>query len=908
MKKIFVFVLLCVLTIFQAQAVLKEKDLFQTLGVLRSELQQAYNEQQMMMARFEKRNMDQHTRLIQIMQQSNQIALMLYSQNADFTFDMTYACQAATEQYHKLKSYHAPYNKIIERLNAEIERYDALIQTLKRLPPRMMSDSDFVQIPDSIRQRLPKMMLDTTGKNLYILDKQGLEDRAACVEYATALRDNYKKMLENVEMDQEHYERVTKRVEKLNAYALSKYEHIQKNIFVNGGENYFQTIKRFRMHYLIAKKDVDDKYKPFKRNSEWRGPVILGISIFMLFYIMVASLLSYVIMRWLLPRKWRIFFADNKKRPFITIACGVAIFAISITIAKFFVTQNFVLMAIRLMILYAWLVEVILVSLLIRLSSDQIRAGVRSYTPFLVMAFIVIVFRIILIPNNLVNLIYPPILLVFTFLQFFVIKRKITKLPDSDMVYTVISLIVMIVSCVAAWFGFVLLAVQIMVWWALQLAAIQTITCFYDLAKMYESHRLPKKIARKQGETIDNKEELEKQFKKLQPKMIKGEYIGQTWFYDFLFKALLPILAILSVPFCVYWAADIFEMAPVCRKIFQYVFLNKPGIIQLSLYKICLTLELFFLFRYLNYAIRAFYQMLKKRRKKNEIRSQGNSTLAYNVISILVWGLYVLLCMMILEVSGKGISIVMAGLATGLGFAMKDLLENFIYGITLMTGRLRVGDYIECDGVQGKVDSINYQSTQLVTLDGSVIAFQNATLFSKNFKNLTRNHGYVLVKIPVGVAYGVNVENVRKMLLRDLQPLITKNSAGKYLVDNKQGFQVVFDDFGESSVDLYVVCWVLVEEKAAFIAKVKEVIYNTLNKNKIEIPFPQRDVYVRHVEMPSAKTKAKKAEASIPETTPEVNDTTSPAEKKTDAPKKRGRKPKKQVETNQNVNNDKQSV
>ena len=909
MKKIFVFVLLCVLTIFQAQAVLKEKDLFQTLGVLRAELQQAYNEQQMMMARFEKRNTDQHTNLIRMMQQSNQIALMLYSQNADFTFDMAYACQAATEQYHTLKKYHAPYNKIKERLNSEIERYDALIQTLRRLPPRMMSDSDFVQIPDSIRQRMPKMLLDTAGKNLYILDKQGLEDRAACVEYATALRDNYKKMLENVEKDQEHYEHVSKRVEKLNAYALSKYEHIQKNIFVNGGENYFQTIKRFRMHYLIAKKDVDDKYKPFKRTSEWRGPVILGISIFMLFYILVASLLSYVIMRWLLPRKWRIFFADNKKRPFITIACGVAIFAISITIAKFFVTQNFVQMAIRLMIFYAWLMEVILVSLLIRLSSDQIRAGVRSYTPFIVMAFIVIVFRIILIPNNLVNLIYPPLLLVFTIWQFFVIKKKIAKLPDSDMIYTVISLIVMIVSCVASWFGFVLLAVQIMLWWALQLAAIQTITCFFDLAKLYESRRLPKKIAKDRGEEITSKEDLEKQFKKLQPKMAKGEYIGQTWFYDFLFKALLPIMAVLSVPFSIYWAANIFEMASVCRKIFMYVFLNKPGIIQLSLYKICLVLELFFLFRYLNYAIRAFYQMLKKRRKKNsEIRTQGNSTLAYNVISILVWGLYVLLCMMILEVSGKGISIVMAGLATGLGFAMKDLLENFIYGITLMTGRLRVGDYIECDGVQGKVDSINYQSTQLVTLDGSVIAFQNATLFSKNFKNLTRNHGYVLVKIPVGVAYGVNVENVRKMLLRDLQPLITKNAASKYLVDNKQGFQVIFDDFGESSVDLYVVCWVLVEEKAAFIAKVKEVIYNTLNKNKIEIPFPQRDVYVRHVEMPSTKTKTKKAESPIQETEPEVKDEIVVAEMKTGTPKKRDRKPKKNMETNQNVNNDKQSV
>ena len=192
----------------------------------------------------------------------------------------------------------------------------------------------------------------------------------------------------------------------------------------------------------------------------------------------------------------------------------------------------------------------------------------------------------------------------------------------------------------------------------------------------------------------------------------------------------------------------------------------------------------------------------------------------------------------------------MAGLATGLGFAMKDLLENFVYGIILMTGRLRVGDYIECDGVQGKVESINYQSTQLITLDGCVIAFQNATLFSKTFKNLTRNHGYVLVKVPVGVAYGVNVENVRQMLVENLQPLATKNEAGKSIIDSKQGFSVVFNDFGESSVDLFVVCWVLVEEKAGFIPKVKEIIYNTLNANNIEIPFPQRDIYVRHLEMP----------------------------------------------------------
>ncbi len=857
MKKIIILIAISVMTVFQAHAVLKEKDLQQTLGVLRGELELAYNEQQAIMARFEKRNADQHARLIGMLQKSNQIALMLYSQNSDFTFDMAYACQAATEQYRSLKMYHAPYDKMIERINAEIERYDALIKTLQRLPPRVMPDSLVEQMADSLRALMPKIVLDTAAKNLYILDKQGLEDRAACLEYATALRDNYVKMLESVVLDQEHYEKVTERVSKLNAYALAKYDGIQKSIFVNGGDSYFKTLKRFRIHYLIAKKDVDDKYRPFRQKSEWRGPVILGISLFMLVYIVLASFLSYVIMRWLLPKKWRRYFDDKNKLLFMTIACGVAIFAISISIARFFVTQNFVLMAIRLMTFFAWLVEVILISLLIRLDDKQIRAGVRSYTPFIIMAFLVVVFRIILIPNNLVNLIYPPLLLIFTGWQFFVMKRKIAKLPDSDMVYTVISLIVMIVACVASWLGFVLLAVQIMLWWMIQLAAIQTITCLYDLAKMYEKRRLTRKIAEEKNENLKNKEDVEKYFKKIQPKMVKGEYISQTWFYDFLFKALLPIMAILSVPASVYWATRLFEMSAICRKIFLFVFLNKPGIIELSLFKICLVLELFFLFRYLNYATHAFYQWLRKRRKK-DLQGPGNAALVNNVITILVWGFYVIAAMMIFKVSGKGISIVMAGLATGLGFAMKDLLENFIYGISLMTGRLRVGDYIECDGVQGKVESINYQSTQLVTLDGSVIAFQNATLFSKNFKNLTRNHGYVLVKIPVGVAYGVNVDKVRQMLIKELSPLVTKNAAGKYPIDKKQGFQVVFNDFGESSVDLFVVCWTLVEEKAAVVSKIKEIIYNTLTKNKIEIPFPQQDIYVRHIELPEQKVKKEK--------------------------------------------------
>ena len=161
-----------------------------------------------------------------------------------------------------------------------------------------------------------------------------------------------------------------------------------------------------------------------------------------------------------------------------------------------------------------------------------------------------------------------------------------------------------------------------------------------------------------------------------------------------------------------------------------------------------------------------------------------------------------------------------------------------------MTGRVRVGDYIECDGIRGKVDSITYQSTQVLTADGCVIAFLNSSLFSKNFKNITRNHSYELVKIPVGIAYGSNVDEVRKMLIKAVMDLEEKSADGRDIIDLDKPVSVVFDDFGDNSVNLFVTYWVLVEEKFGKTGQIKEAIYNTLNAHNIEIPFPQRDIHI----------------------------------------------------------------
>ena len=223
---------------------------------------------------------------------------------------------------------------------------------------------------------------------------------------------------------------------------------------------------------------------------------------------------------------------------------------------------------------------------------------------------------------------------------------------------------------------------------------------------------------------------------------------------------------------------------------------------------------------------------------------RSNITLVNNLISIVVWSIYFIFILFLLQVPKSGISIVTAGLATGLGFAMRDMINNFFYGITLMTGRVRVGDFIECDGVRGKVESITYQSTQIITLDGCVIAFLNSTLFTKTFKNLTRNHGYELVKLPVGVAYGTDVEKVRKILEEKLSLLRSEKTGVKPNVDPSKQISVYFNDFGDSSVNLYAVMWILVENKFVIVSRAKELIYNALNENDIAIPFPQRDLHI----------------------------------------------------------------
>lgn len=879
MKKFLVFIVLLLACVMPANAVLKERDLARTLGVLKAELQIKYDKQQTFMAIYEQQGTQQHQQLVSYMHQCEQIGLMLYSQTTDNTFDMAYACQQATNLYHDLNNRDSKmhqYDKIIARVKQEIERYDALIQSLKSMPPVSQADADSVltendsilmQAIDSLLEKKDSLLDVRDNMNekdlamlshgeeeekstepLYLTGQQ-LKDRAACLKYAIFLRDNMQSFLEKLDAENTYYKSVSGKVEELHLFAESRYKLLQDNIFVNGSENYFKILKSLPFQVVRAKSAMDSRYKPFAGHeqtfSEWRGAPVLFISVFLVFYLTISLLISYVILRWLLPKRWRSD-AFKLKRQMLNYVVGIALFAVIVMIVRSSIQRNFIQMGTAQIINMAWLMEVIFLSLYIRLKGEQMRHAAIIYMPLMLLSFVVILFRIVLIPNLIVNLIFPPVLLGFCIWQWRVSKKHREQLPMLDIMYMHATSLVMVVACVASWVGFSLLAVQIMIWWTFQLAAIMTVTCIYDLMEMYEERFLLFKIRPELKVKKVNGEDITDEMKELKKKIRHGDYISATWIYDLFKLTLVPVFAVASVFFSVYWASRVFEMTSLCESFFRMDIINQQNLIRISLDRLSLIAALWFVFRYLNYAIRGFY--CHYRRKLIAENETLNLTLARNVIGILCWGIYIIIVLVVLDVPRDGISIVGAGLATGLGFAMQSILENFFYGISLMTGRIHVGDYIECDGIAGKVESITYQSTQIVTTDGCVIAFMNSALFRKNFKNMTRNHRYELIKIPVGVAYGSNIEEVRKMLTEALMPVcLEKNADGQCITNvEEQPLKITFVNFGDSSVDLAVCIWMLVEEKVALMGRVKEIIYNTLNANNIEIPFPQRDVHIKN--------------------------------------------------------------
>jgi len=810
MKKSFIItILLTLLFVLPSHAVLKERNIGGTLKMLRIELTHYHNKLERQSGAEKERQQQVMSNLISNMQRSQQNAIMLYSQKNGNVFDLTYACHEATEQYRDFRQTVGPFREYVNEANTEIARYDSLITDLSTMYTASLSPQEQI-------------------------------DRNVCLTLAVNIRRTLDYNKQQNQQYIEIYKRTDARLRALNDYANHRYTEIQSSIFSNDGTNFFTILKNLRQQLRQTSENVAEKYKPVTHfRSDWDSRIILVLLALIVFYGLIAAAISYFVIGFIVTQLMKknkadfiihwLFGSDSgektkedfkAKRLCIILAATVTTFAAVLGVIKATIAQNFLSMASGLLVEYAWLMAVILLSLLIRLNGTQIRNGFKTYAPIMAMCFVVIFFRIILIPNDLTDLIMPPIMLAATVWQWFTLKGNAKFLPGSDSFYAWVSFFVFIACDIASMSGYTLFSVEMLIWWTMQLTCILTITCVSDLLRQYGSN--PKR----------------KYFDDDTP-------VSRTWLFRLLYTAILPILGTLSILISIYWAADVFNLSDTTLQLFNRPLIHSAKF-TFSIMQAVQAAVLFFLAKYVNHVSlhTLHYQLMKReeRKAKAEKRKmvlqnvESHTAIWRNLIQVVIWGAWILVTLTIFHIDNSWIVAISAGLSTGIGFAMKDILENLYYGISLMAGRIKVGDYISIDGTRGTVSNISYTSTTLEALDGSVIAFQNSQLFSKNYKNLTRNHGNVLSIIPVGVAYGSKVPVV-KQTIDEAVAKLNKSGYIKYL-------KSVFTGFGDNSIDFKVLAWVDSRKQVYAEGDILEAVYNALNEKQIEIPYPQRDIHI----------------------------------------------------------------
>lgn len=790
-------------------------------------------------------NKARREQLAAMVKESDEVTLMLYTQPQKFAFDQAFALEKVSAVYEAFKDQTRLSDKYLIASRSGLQRYSLLAETLEDMYLTHAVDS--VMTADSLLLELPVVPLE-------VIDpvKKALLD--SCLYYTDALTNIYGGTVVMALQDSIFFAETERRLRTAYDYAQANYAQTQKDLLMGGNVNIVYLIKNWNACLERIRTDLDARFGVETEDSltetegkvrhPWGGKNSLAHALLALLGLLgsflLAALINALIFKFIKRESIRSY------KPLLTAILAIIIFVVALFSFNSDRSSAYWIMAYRLLMAFFWLTLAIFVSLLIRIPGSQARASRNLYVPTLLLAFLAILLRAIFLPASVVPLIFPPALVLFIAWQSSANVRYRAQVDRTDLRYMWASVVVMILVLVLSLAGYSMVGVLLLTFWTFQLALLHTITTLFYLIKRYYDDRVARKKVRFHEENpnmpLDN----------------PNAFIEVTWLYDMLRMVIIPIATLLSFLMSVSLTSKAYQLSLTGADFLRQPFFSHADFHHWTLYNVLLVIALFFVFRYLIYLVKAMARLMKLRsmiEKRGAAamplkESDVNLSLPNALVSLLGWMAYVIIVFAILDMPTKAITTITTGLAAGVGFALKDLINNFFYGVQLMAGRIRVGDKIACDGVRGVVKRVSYQTTVVEDEDGSLIAFTNTDLFTKKFRNLNSGRNYELLKIPVGVRYGTDVAKARQVILDALETLRTRDKYGREIIDPTFPIDVRLDEFADSSVNLVAVLYTTVETHYTFPSRAKEAIYNAFAENGIEIPFPQRDVYIKSVPEP----------------------------------------------------------
>ncbi|MCB4809152.1 mechanosensitive ion channel [Tamlana sp. 62-3] len=235
------------------------------------------------------------------------------------------------------------------------------------------------------------------------------------------------------------------------------------------------------------------------------------------------------------------------------------------------------------------------------------------------------------------------------------------------------------------------------------------------------------------------------------------------------------------------------------------------------------------------YFLRVFKKLITRKMPKED-KVKFNT-----VFSFSRWIIYIIVLLVVLDSIGFNVTAIFAASAAlliGVGLALQTLFQDIISGIFILIDQsVHVGDVIELDGKIGRIEEIKLRTTRAVTIDNRVLVIPNHLYLEKSLFNWTQNGAITRESVSVGVAYGSDLELVKKLLLQAASTHPDVLSAPEP--------SVLFTEFADSSLNFKLVFTVQDSFKAGFTkSDIRFEIDKLFREHNISIPFPQRDVHV----------------------------------------------------------------
>jgi small-conductance mechanosensitive channel len=203
-----------------------------------------------------------------------------------------------------------------------------------------------------------------------------------------------------------------------------------------------------------------------------------------------------------------------------------------------------------------------------------------------------------------------------------------------------------------------------------------------------------------------------------------------------------------------------------------------------------------------------------------------------SVVLLQIWGLDL-----------SSLTILASALGVGIGFGLQDIAKNFGSGLVLVFERpIQVGDFVEVGEFKGTVERIGARSTEIRTLDHVSIIVPNSRFLANEVINWSHRNPVSRLHIPVGVAYHSDPKAVQEALLEAAQnhPDILKSPSPR----------VLFQGFGDSALDFELLIWTATPNHQFLLkSDLNFLIFDAFQRWQIEIPFPQRDLHLRSVQV-----------------------------------------------------------